>query len=445
MTRTALAAALLLASGPASAASRFAASLAPLEALYPEVEALYIDLHRNPELSFHEERTSAALAARLRALGLQVTEKVGGFGVVGVFQNGGGPRVLVRTDMDALPLEEKTGLPYASTATGKDDEGKTVPVAHACGHDVHMSSWVAAATLLSRSRGAWKGTVVFVGQPAEERGAGAAAMLKDGLYSRFGKPDFAVAIHDSAELPAGAIGFTPGYALANVDMVDVTFFGKGGHGAYPHKTVDPIVVAARFVTAVQTLVSRENDPLDPAVVTVGSFHAGTKHNIIPDAARLQLTVRSYKDAVRERLLAGISRVAKAEAAAAGAPREPEVRVSESTPSTYNDPALTKRLAGALAAHFGAERVREVPPVMGGEDFSEYGRAGVPAVMLGVGAVNPKAFAEAKASGRSLPSLHSSLFAPDREPTLKTGAAVLAIAVLELLGPAQAAPGRAQAR
>jgi hippurate hydrolase len=304
---------------------------------------------------------------------------------------------------------------------------------HACGHDVHMSAWVAAATLLSRSRGAWRGTLVFVGQPAEERGAGALAMLKDGLYARFGKPDFAIAVHDSADLPAGTVGFTPGYALASVDMVDVTFFGRGGHGAFPHKTVDPIVIAARFVGALQTLVSRENSPFDPAVVTVGSFHAGTKHNIIPDTAHLQLTVRSYKDEVRQRLLSGISRMARAEAAAASAPKEPEVRVSESTPSTYNDPALTKRLVAALTAQLGADHLQEVPPVMGGEDFSEYGRAGVPAVMLGVGAVEPRTFAEARAAGRSLPSLHSSLFAPDREPTLKTAATALAVSALELLG------------
>jgi hippurate hydrolase len=438
MPRTSIAlAAAVLAAAPRTAPAaeaRFSKAVAPLDALYPEVEALYLDLHRNPELSFHEEHTSAKLAARLRALGFEVSERVGGFGVVGVLRNGKGKTVLVRTDMDALPVQERTGLPYASTATGKDDEGRTVPVMHACGHDVHMSAWVAAATLLARARDSWKGTLIFIGQPAEERGAGAASMLKDGLYSRFGKPDYAIAVHDSAELPAGTVGYTPGYALANVDMVDVTFFGKGGHGAYPHLTVDPIVMAARFVGAVQTLVSREDDPLDPAVVTVGSFHAGTKHNIIPDTAKLQLTVRSYKDEVRAHLLAGISRIARAEAAAAGAPREPEIQVPETTPSTYNDPALTRRLVAALSAQLGADRLRELPPAMGGEDFSEYGRAGVPAVMLGVGAVNPEVYAEARAAGRRLPSLHSALFAPDREPTIKTAAAVLAVSAVELLRP-----------
>lgn len=430
--------ALFFLAAPASAApdpgapSRFAPALAPLDALYPELESLYLDLHRNPELSWQEEKTAARMAGRLRALGFEVAERVGGLGVVGVLRNGAGRTVLVRTDMDGLPVEERTGLPYASKATGKDDEGKTVPVMHACGHDAHMSSWIGAAALLSKARASWKGTVVFVAQPAEEKGSGAAAMLRDGLYARFGKPDFAVALHDTPELPAGTVGWASGYALANVDSVDVTFFGKGGHGAYPHKTVDPIVMAARFVTALQSIVARENNPLDPAVVTVGSFQAGAKHNIIPDQAKLKLTVRSYQDEVRKKLLAAVARMARAEAAAAGAPREPEVRLSEGVASTFNDPALTKRLAEALAAHFGAARVQERPPVMGAEDFSEYGRAGVPAAMLWLGAANPRAFAEAQAAGRDLPSLHSSHFAPDREPTLKTGAAALAISVLELL-------------
>jgi hippurate hydrolase len=306
---------------------------------------------------------------------------------------------------------------------------------HACGHDVHMTGWIAAATLLARARDAWRGTLVFVGQPSEETGSGAAAMLADGLFARFGKPDFAIAVHDSAELPAGTVGFVPGYALANVDSVDVTFFGRGGHGAYPHRTVDPIVMAARFVTAVQTVVSREQDPLVPAVVTVGSFHAGTKHNVIPDEAKLQLTVRTYEDDVRARVLAAIARVAKGEAAASGAPREPEVKVREDdlTRSTFNDPALTRRLAGALSAVLGPDRVQEQKPVMGGEDFSAYGRAGVPATILWIGAQDPKALAGARAAGKSLPALHSSEFAPDREPTIRTGATTLTLAALALLG------------
>jgi len=428
----ALAAAIAAAPAPSRAA---ASALAPLDALWPDLDALYQDLHRTPELSGREERTAAKMAARLRAAGYEVTEKVGGHGVVGVLRNGKGPTVLVRTDLDGLPVEERTGLPYASTVTAADPDGRAVPVMHACGHDVHMTGWVAAATLLARARDAWRGTLVFVGQPAEETGNGAAAMLADGLYARFGKPDFAIAVHDSADLAAGMVGFVPGFALANVDSVDVTFFGKGGHGAYPHRSVDPIVIASRFVGSVQTVVSREQDPLVPAVVTVGSFHAGTKHNVIPDEARLQLTVRTYEDEVRTRVLAAIARVAKGEAAAAGAPREPEVKVREddATRSTYNDPALTRRLAGALAAALGADRVVERKPVMGGEDFSAYGRAGVPATILWIGAQDPKALAAALASGKELPSLHSSGFAPDREPTIKTGATTLTVAALELLG------------
>ncbi|HTI70757.1 MAG TPA: amidohydrolase [Candidatus Limnocylindria bacterium] len=412
---------------------RSKAVLAPLPTLYPEIEALYTDLHQSPELSLHEEKTSAKMAARLRAAGFEVTEKVGGWGVVGVLKNGTGPAILVRTDLDGLPVEEKTGLPYASKATARDDEGKTVPVMHACGHDIHMSEWVATATLLSRTRDAWHGTLIFIGQPAEEKGAGAAAMLEDKLYERFGKPDLAIAFHDDANIPSGTIGWVSGFCYANVDSVDITFYGKGGHGAYPHLTVDPIVIGARFVTTVQTLVARENNPFDPGVITVGSFHAGSKHNIISDQAKLQLTVRSYKEDVRKKLLSGIERIAKAEAAAAGAPKEPEVRHSEATPATYNDPALTQRLVTALSAQLGKDKLIEMPPTMGGEDFSRFGRSGVPSCMLTVGAVNPERYTASKASGEPLPSLHSPLFAPDREPTLKTGITALTICVLEALG------------
>jgi len=417
---------------PTAASSAPSAIVARLDGMYPELEALYLDLHQTPELSLHEEKTAAKMATRLRELGFEVTERVGGFGVVGILKNGKGPLVLVRTDMDALPVEEKTGLSYASKVTATDDAGKVVPVMHACGHDVHMSAWIASATLLSRAKAAWRGTLMFVGQPAEEKGIGAAAMLKAGLYERFGKPDYALAIHDSAELPAGTVGWVSGYALANVDFVDVTIYGRGGHGAYPHTTIDPIVIASRFVTALQTVVARENNPLDPAVVTVGSFHAGTKHNIIPDDAHLQLTVRSYKDEVRKKLLAAIGRIAKAEAAAAGAPKEPEILVKDGSNATYNDPALTRRLAGALTATLGPARVVEDHPVMGGEDFSEFGRSGVPAVLLWVGAVESKTFTAAKSAGQTLPSLHSPLFAPDREPTIKTGATILTVSALELL-------------
>jgi hippurate hydrolase len=406
--------------------------LAPLDAIYPDLEKLYLDLHQNPELSFHEEKTAAKMADRLRALGFEVTTGIAKTGVVGILRNGKGPTVMLRTDLDALPVEEKTGLPYASKITTMDDAGETVHVMHACGHDVHMTSWIGAAALLSRAKDRWRGTLMMVGQPAEEKGGGAAKMLADGLFAKFPKPDFAFAIHDSAQAPAGTIQFISGYALANVDSVDVTIYGKGGHGAYPHTTIDPIVIAARTVLALQTVVGRENNPLDPAVVTVGAIHGGTKHNIIPDEVKLQLTVRSYKDDVRKRLLASIERIAKAEAAAAGAPKPPDVAVSEGTPATYNDPAVTKRVADALARGLGSANVSEAQPVMGGEDFSEYGRAGVPATLVWVGAVEPKKYEASKAGGASLASLHNSGFAPDREPTIRTGVKTVTLAALELL-------------
>ncbi|MBC8647461.1 MAG: amidohydrolase, partial [Thermoanaerobaculia bacterium] len=408
----------VLAFAAAAAGAQTRASGAPalgeLDRIYPDLDALYMDLHRSPELSKQEANTAAKMAARLKALGFEVTSGVGGHGVVGILRNGGGPTVMLRTDLDGLPVEEKTGLPYASKATAVNAAGEKVSVMHACGHDIHMTSWIGAATLLAGAKDRWRGTLMMVGQPAEEGGAGALSMLKDGLFTRFPKPDFAFAIHDNADAPSGKVVWTSGFALANVDAVDVTIFGKGGHGAYPHKTVDPIVIAARAVVALQTIVGRENDPLDPAVVTVGSFHGGTKHNIIPDEVKLQLTVRSYKDDVRKRLLAAIERIIQAEAAAAGAPKPPEIKVSEGTPATYNDPALTKRLASVLAGALGKQNIEEVRPVMGGEDFSEYGRAGVPAAIFWVGAVEPKKYEAAKAAGTALPSLHSPLFAPDRE-------------------------------
>ena len=408
--------------------------LAPLDAIYPDLEKLYLDLHQTPELSFHEEKTAAKMAERLRALGFEVTTGVAKTGVVGILRNGKGPTVMLRTDLDALPVEESTGLPYASKVTTTNDVGETVHVMHACGHDIHMTSWIGAATLLSRAKERWRGTLMMVGQPAEEREGGASKMLADGLFTRFPKPDFAFAIHDSAEAPAGTVRYVSGYALANVDSVDVTIYGKGGHGAYPHTTIDPIVIASRTVLALQTIVGRENNPLDPAVVTVGSIHGGTKHNIIPDEVKLQITVRSYKDDVRKRLLASIERIVKAEAAAAGAPKPPDVKVlNESTPAMYNDPALTKRVAEALARGLGAENVSETPPVMGGEDFSQYGRAGVPSTLVWVGAVERKKYETWKAGGATLPSLHNSGFAPDREPTIRTGVKTVTLAALELLG------------
>jgi len=410
-----------------------ASPLDGLDQIYPQLDALYLDLHKNPELSTKEQRTSARMADELRKLGYEVTAGVGGTGVVGVLRNGKGPTVLLRTELDALPVEEKTGLPYASTATAVNPQGQTVPVMHACGHDVHMAGWTGAAALLARMKDRWRGTVLMIAQPAEETVQGARAMIKDGLFVRFPKPDFAVAVHDSSDLPAGKVYYVPGPAMASVDSVDVTIFGRGGHGALPHTTVDPVVIAAKTVLGFQTLISREKDPLEPAVLTVGSIHGGTKYNIIPDEVKLQITLRTFNPEVRQLLLSGIERVAKAEAAAARAPKEPVVKVSESQDLTYNDPALTRRLAAALAKQLGAENVQEKRPEMVAEDFGEFGKAaGVPSVQLRVGAVEPSRYEAAMKAGTPLPSLHSSGFAPDRERTIKAAATVLTLSALELM-------------
>jgi hippurate hydrolase len=411
-----------------------AAPLDGLDQIYPQLDALYLDLHAHPELSMKEQRTSARMADELRKLGYEVTAGVGGTGVVGVLRNGKGPTVLLRTELDALPIEEKTGLPYASTATAVNPAGQTVPVMHACGHDAHMAAWTGAAALLARMKDRWRGTVLMVGQPGEETVQGARAMIADGLFQRFPKADFSVAVHDSSDLPAGKVYFVPGYGMAAVDSVDVTIFGRGGHGAKPNTTIDPVVIAARTVLAIQTLVSREKDPLEPAVVTVGSIHGGTKYNIIPDEVKLQLTVRSFNPEVRKLLKEGIERIAKAEAAAARAPKEPVVKFSEAQDPTYNDPAVARRLAGAVAKQIGADNVAEARPEMVAEDFGELGKAaGAPSVLLRVGAAEPSKYEASVKSGTPLPSLHSSGFAPDRERTIKTAATALTISALELLG------------
>lgn len=434
MSRTACLALVLLTAATAARADAPDRGLAGIDEIYPKLDTLYIDLHRNPELSMKEDRTAARLASELKAFGYQVTTGVGGTGVVGVLRNGAGPTVLLRTELDALPIEEKTGLPYASTAKPVDVNGKTQPAMHACGHDIHMAGWTGAAALLARHKDLWHGTVVMIGQPGEEIVRGARAMIADGLFKRFPKPDFAIAVHDSSDEPAGKVLIVPGFGMASVDSVDLTIFGRGGHGAKPHTTVDPVVLAARTVLALQTLVSREKDPLEPAVITVGSIHGGTKHNIIPDEVKLQITVRTYSPAVRKQLLAGIARIAKAEAASANAPREPEVKVSESQDATYNDPALAHRLEAALASRLGKANVVEGKPEMVAEDFGELGKAaGAPSVLVRVGAVEPKKYAAAIAAGAPLPSLHSATFAPDRERTIRTATSVLVLATLELLG------------
>jgi hippurate hydrolase len=420
--------------GAWSAAGASAAPAAPAsQPLSADLRDFYIDLHRNPELSLHEEKTAAKVAARLRQAGFEVTTGVGGTGVVGVLKNGSGPTVMLRTELDALPVEEKTGLPYASTVRTKDDAGAEVSVMHACGHDVHMTALVGTAAEMARRKGDWHGTLILIGQPAEERIRGAKAMLKDGLFTRFPKPDFVVALHDSPNLPAGQVGLTSGFALASSDSVDLTIYGKGGHGAYPQTTVDPVVIAARTVLALQTIVSRERDPQDPAVVTVGSIHGGNKHNIIPDEVKLQITVRAYKPEVRKHLLAAIERIAKAEAMAADAPKEPAFAVVESTGATYNDPKLTARIATTFRRAFGDANVVDVAPQMGSEDFSEFGLAGVPAVQWSLGAGDPAQLKELAAAGKQPPSLHSSLFAPDRDPTITTGIASEVAVLVDLLG------------
>jgi hippurate hydrolase len=409
-------------------------ALAPIDSLYPDLAVFYMDLHRNPELSTHEEKTSKKVADRLRVLGYEVTDHVGGFGVVAVMKNGKGPTLLVRADMDALPVAEKTGLPYASQVTMKDDSGNVVPVMHACGHDVHMTSLVGAAALLAKAKNLWRGTLVLVGQPAEEGGDGAAAMLKDGFLTRFPKPDFAIALHDDARLPAGQIGYTPGFRSASSDSVDITIYGRGGHGSAPQNTVDPIVIAARTILALQTIVSRENSPFDPAVVTVGRIQGGTKRNIVPDEVRLELTVRTYKPEVEEKVLAAIRRIARAEAEASGAPKEPLVKIEKGYAANYDDPALTRRIAAAMTKAFGASRVVEVPPIMASEDFGDFGRAAnAPYLEFSLGATPAAKFEAAHGDPTKVPGLHSSEFAPDPEPTLKTGAAALAVAALEILG------------
>src|SRR5256714_710611 len=418
------------------------------DAELPSLLTIYKDLHTHPELSTHEERSAAIVAKELKAAGYEVTEKVGkydkpgltSYGVIGVMKNGDGPVVAVRTDLDALPVHEETGVPYASTVTTKNDAGQDVSVMHACGHDIHMSTFIGTARALAKLKDKWKGTVIFIGQPAEETVGGARALLKDGLYTRWPKPNYVLGLHDDAEIATGKIGVTEGYCYANVDSVDVTVKGIGGHGAYPHKTKDPIVLSAEMINAWQTIASRENNPLDPVVITVGSIHGGTKHNIIPDEVKMQLTVRNYKADVRERVLAAIERIAKGCATAAGLPPDkmPTVTVERDhfAPAMYNNPELTKRLVAAWKKTLGDPNVEMVDPTMGGEDFSEYSllpEHSIPAVDFHVGAVDPAKIAESKKPGASpLPSLHSSKFAPVPEPTIRTGMVAMTAAVLDLM-------------
>jgi len=421
----------------------------PLDALVDreiaQLVSTYKMLHASPELSHYEEKTSAFFATQLRALGFTVTERVGkyertdlvAYGVVAVLKNGNGPTVWVRTDLDGLPVEEKTGVPYASKVKTRNEAGQEVSVMHACGHDVHITSMIGTAKMLAALKDQWHGTLVIIGQPAEETVTGARAMLADGLYTRFPKPDFILALHDSADAEAGKITYVPGYAMASSTSVDVVVRGLGGHGSKPEATKDPVVIAAQIVLALQTIISRENSPLDPAVVTIGSIHGGTKRNIIPDEVVLQLTIRTYKEEVRRHILTAIERIAKGIAAGAGVPddRAPILKVieSESAPSLYNDPQLTERVTAAIGRAIGADNVVKVPPMMASEDFGRLSLDHqIPAVMFWLGAIEPSKVEASRKSGKPLPSLHSSLFGPLPEPTLRTGVKAMTSAVLELM-------------
>ena len=404
----------------------------------PQLMTLYRDLHANPELSMQEVRTPQKLAEQMRKLGFTVTEKVGKTGVVSVMKNGEGPVLMIRADMDGLPVVEQTNLPFASKVRATARSGVETGVMHACGHDTHMTAFIGTARRLAAMKDQWSGTLVMILQPGEETGEGAKAMLDDGLYTRFPKPAVALAFHDAAALPAGVIGITPGYALANVDSVDISVKGVGGHGAYPQTTKDPIVLASRIVTTLQTLVSRENDPANPAVVTVGSFQAGAKHNIISDEAKLQLTVRSYTPEVRKLLLDGIRRIARGEAIAAGMPEDkmPVVTVREEmfTPSTFNTEKLSARTLELFQQHFGPQRALKTPAVMGGEDFSRFWLADnkIESLIFWVGGTPKPVWDAAGGNQLKLPSLHSPFWAPDAEAVISTATEAMTLAALDVL-------------
>src|SRR5580692_1823853 len=403
-----------------SASAQASSGSKEVEAVYPEAHALYLDLHQNPELSGHETQTAAKLAGRLRGLGYELTEHVGGTGIVAILKNGAGPTVMLRTELDALPVEEKTGLPYASKVHAKDDAGHDVPVAHACGHDLHMAALVATADIMAHSKDTWHGTLMLIGQPAEETISGAKRMIDDGLFTRFPKPAVGVAFHVGNELPAGQVGITPGIYNTNADSLRITIYGKGGHGSAPNTTIDPIVIAAKTILSLQTIVSREVKPGEMAVVTVGYVRAGTKNNIIPDQAELGLTVRTFKADVRKQVLAAITRIVKAEALAGGTPQEPLIEHYEWTDSVYNDPGLAERLRAPLEAVFGKQNVIATEPITPSEDYAFFVQQGVPSLYMSLGGADPEKYAESKNTGITLPSNHSPYFAPDVDPALHAG-------------------------
>ena len=398
--------------------------------MYSDLETLYKDIHSHPELAFEEVRTAARLAADMRALGFQVTEKVGKTGVVAIYRNGTGPTVLVRTELDALPMEEKTGLVYSSKVKALSN-GRETFVAHSCGHDIHMASWVGTARALVAMKDKWQGTLMFIAQPAEELVSGARAMLADGLFTRFPKPDFAFALHTSPA-PYGTIAYNVGPMTSNSDALEITFKGRGGHGSAPDKTIDPIAIAAHFITDVQTVVSREKDPMEFGVVTIGAVQAGTVGNIIPDAATLRGTIRSYTPAVREKLLSGVRRTANAAAMMAGAP-PPDVALIEGGLAVVNSEVVVTRTETVLRAAFGSKNVQRVPPITASEDFSAFVNEGIPSMLFFVGVLDPQQVAESmKPGGKPLAFNHSPFFAPVPEPSIKTGVQAMSLAVLNAL-------------
>lgn len=408
-----------------------------LQKTMPEIEKLYLDLHQSPELSYHEKETGQKLAKQLKQLGFTVTDNVGGYGVVGIYENGDGPTVMIRTDTDGLPIVEQTGKPYASKVTVTNDAGATVGVMHGCGHDIHMSSFIGTAQQLMTHKDQWQGTLLMAAQPAEEVGGGAKAMLKEGLFTKYPTPDHVIGLHVSASVPAGKVSMKTEYTMASVDSVDITVKGKGGHGAYPHTTIDPVVIASRIVLALQTITSRELSPLEPSVITVGSIHGGSKHNVISDEVKLQLTLRSYNPEVRLQQIAAIKRITKGIALSAGLDESlaPEVYVheDESIPSTYNNPAQTNVVRSAIANAIGEDNVLETEAVMAGEDFGLYGRTeqNVPITLFWLGGVEPSQYDSAMQSGATLPSLHSSKFAPDYKKALPTGITAMSNAAVAL--------------
>ena len=410
--------------------------LAPLGGVLPGLEALYKDLHAHPELSMQETRTAGLAAARLRAAGWDVTSGIGKTGVVGLLRNGDGPTVMLRADMDALPVEEATGLDYASTATATDREGKIVHVMHACGHDMHVTWLAGAIHLLAHTREAWRGTVLALFQPAEETAEGAQAMIDDGLFARFPKPDVVLGQHVMVG-PSGAIGGRAGVVTSAGDSFEIRLFGRGAHGSMPQAAIDPVVMAAAVVMRLQTIVSRELAATEAAVVTIGSLQAGAKENVIPDEAVIKLNVRSFDEAVRRRVLAAIERIVNAEASASGAPRPPRITPLDRYPLAINDPQATARVVAAFRRHFPAGRVRETGPAPASEDFGSFGAEWqVPSVFWFVGGTDPELYAKAKATGRlnEMPTNHSPLFAPVIRPTLETGVEAIVVAALAWLAP-----------